>query len=253
MNGFTDDHPLVINWMISAKCNLDCGFCYGRFTKKSIIKKQKEIILDKIIESKIPKLIFTGGEPLLDEDILYLINKAKKNNIFISLHTNGVLLNTELLNKIKYDIGRVSLPLDGSNNLVNRLMRGKEDYYTNILNLIDLIKKNAIDFSLKTVASRINIFDIPNLKNKIEELNPFVWLITEFIPLRRGSINVDKYKIQKKTDIELLKMKLKNTNINLSIITKEELSEYPHFFIDSLGCVYTNGEVTDTYVGKHIK
>lgn len=101
--------PKVINWMFSGKCNLNCKFCYGKFNTDTLSLKQKYFIVDKIAKSDISKLTITGGEPLLGKGVYEIIKDAKAKGIFVSLHTNGILLNREGIDKLTGNVGRVSL------------------------------------------------------------------------------------------------------------------------------------------------
>lgn len=211
-------------------------------------KKDKLYILDQIISSNVPKLILTGGEPLLDENILEIIKIARSNNIFTSIHTNGLLLNDNILEIIRTDIGRISLPLDGSSNAMNFVMRSERNYFNQIDDIIKSLKHKGISFSIKTVATRKNIDDIEKMVNIISDFNPIVWLITEFKSLKRGKIHEDEFLLHP-GEFEKLRLNIRNNSLNISFFSNYDSTKYPHFFIDSRGYVFTNSIKNDYYVG----
>ena len=88
------------NW----NCNQKCLHCYAAgqtySDKEELSTEQWKKIIDKCKEAYIPQLTFTGGEPTLRKDLIELIEYSKW---FVTrLNTNGVLLTTELCQKL-YD------------------------------------------------------------------------------------------------------------------------------------------------------
>ncbi|MCK4259609.1 MAG: radical SAM protein [Halanaerobiales bacterium] len=97
--------------LLTDKCNMKCPHCYIAANEKDQ-KNEKELSLEKYIEV-IEKLRergleyvkLTGGEPLIKKDIAKsIIDYCNKNNINISLETNGTLMDDkdiEFLSSIK--------------------------------------------------------------------------------------------------------------------------------------------------------
>jgi MoaA/NifB/PqqE/SkfB family radical SAM enzyme len=249
MDYFTNDKPLVINGMISGNCNMSCKFCFGQFHSSQLTKKDKLFILDQIAKHKIPKLVLTGGEPLLDKDVIEILEKAYSNGIFTSLHTNGLLLTESFIQKIKKFVGRISLPLDGSSNYMNYLMRGEDNYFSKIEKLVDILKREQISFSIKTVASKKNLKDFGKMAEVMLNFQPKVWLITEFRPLRRGEKYQNKYQLDP-NEFDSLKSELSGYPMNIGFFSNSSLSKHPHFFLNSIGEVYTNGLKSDYHIGN---
>src|SRR6056297_4049464 len=67
--------PIVV-WNITSKCNLKCVHCYndsGLNTDCNEVstEKAKEILTD-LAEFGVPSVLFSGGEPLMREDLFEL-------------------------------------------------------------------------------------------------------------------------------------------------------------------------------------
>lgn len=86
-------------------CNLKCTYCYDKknfsygFIDNNTINNVNEFVL----EHKVKKIILTGGEPLLHNNINDIVDIIRyKKNIKIHLLTNGTLIhkNLELLRKV---------------------------------------------------------------------------------------------------------------------------------------------------------
>lgn len=120
---FFHNRPIFITFFITSKCNVKCEHC---FYWQKINKNGNELTLEEIekISSSIPsfpKLLLSGGEPFLREDvdeicrIFYLNNKVKQ----ITIPTNGILsdiilkkINT-ILKSCKNSYVQIQLSIDG--------------------------------------------------------------------------------------------------------------------------------------------
>jgi len=89
-------------------CNLDCSYCDTKYAK--VIKKEIKIseIISKLEKFKFHHITLTGGEPLLQENIYFLIEKLGEKNYKVLVETNGSLsiekLSTYPFVKIVMDI-----------------------------------------------------------------------------------------------------------------------------------------------------
>lgn len=97
---------ITINWHLTEKCNFKCFFCFAKYN----VKEQElhnninniDILLNKIYTyfSKTYKVInlnLVGGEPLLSNNINYIIKKAYEIGFNVSIISNGSLINKEFL------------------------------------------------------------------------------------------------------------------------------------------------------------
>lgn len=90
-----------------AGCNLKCSFCDTKH--ENYVEKNITEIVDTIasISQKLPispMLIFTGGEPFLQDNIeLKVLLKALKRRFFIAFETNGTIMpDKDLLKEIDW-------------------------------------------------------------------------------------------------------------------------------------------------------
>ena len=80
-------------------CNLRCSYCdtkyaYDTFKEIKIIK-----IIDEIRKYNCKKVCITGGEPLLQKDMIKLVDELIKNNYNVSIETNGSIEIKPISNK----------------------------------------------------------------------------------------------------------------------------------------------------------
>lgn len=161
---------LTIN--VTKNCNLNCSYCY---VKKENINLDKKVALDSIDFfinkfNEIEQILFFGGEPLLNFDVIkeivkyfyYLFENNKINYIpDFYIITNGTIINKKILNFIKnYEIG-LTVSLDYPESAHNKSRISNNYSYKMIIDNLKKIKKyvknlgieltyylNHIDFNL---------------------------------------------------------------------------------------------------------
>lgn len=95
---------LIISWNTTNQCNLYCDHCY----RDAGIKNQDELstaegkkLLDEIAQAGFKIMIFSGGEPLMREDICELVSYASSLGLRPVLGTNGTLLDLKTVERLK--------------------------------------------------------------------------------------------------------------------------------------------------------
>jgi len=84
--------PMITNFYVTKKCNLRCRYCHPPGDEPEMEPSAAISLLEKIRPHN-PVLNFTGGEPLLYNDLPLLLRKAKSLKFYpIILSTNGLLI-----------------------------------------------------------------------------------------------------------------------------------------------------------------
>jgi GTP 3',8-cyclase len=157
---------------LTNKCNLDCFYCHKEgngVTNDEMITSEVMHLLKVARESNINSVKFTGGEPLLRDDIIHIIKKSKELDFKdIGITTNGTLLNhyaTEL-----YDAGlrRVNIGCDSMTatlpknveTLKNKIFAAKNAGLNVKLNMVALkgVNHNEISDMIKfSLENKLNL------------------------------------------------------------------------------------------------
>ena len=117
---FSGMYRPVVFWNLTDHCNLSCAHCYNRSgpgckTGGELSTEEALRLIDDLAEMQIPLILFTGGEPLMREDIWVLARHAEKKGIKMALSTNGTLISTEVARRIKeVGIEYAGISLDGA-------------------------------------------------------------------------------------------------------------------------------------------
>ena len=131
-----DKRPVVV-WNITKRCNLLCSHCYSdslnRNYNNELTTDEALQVIDDLSDFRVPVIIFSGGEPLLREDIFSLAGYAGEKGIRCVLSTNGVLIDKNTAKRVK-DAGfsYAGISIDGIGEINDRL-RGIKDSYNNAL------------------------------------------------------------------------------------------------------------------------
>ena len=92
---------------VTKQCNAHCDHCGSSCdikTNKGIDAKWFKKALDDIAEEYNPGTVFlyiTGGEPLMRKDLFEITGYAKEKGYDWGLVTNGMLINDEIIKKLK--------------------------------------------------------------------------------------------------------------------------------------------------------
>src|SRR3989338_1772254 len=110
--------PAVVVWNATARCNLSCRHCYfnasGLRDTERLSKKESENLVKDLAGMGVPAVIFSEGEPLLEEDILEIASFAHERGMRTALSTNGTLITKKVAREIKNsDLSYVGVSLDG--------------------------------------------------------------------------------------------------------------------------------------------
>ena len=102
---------------LTERCNLNCFYCHREGEWHQHITEMKDYEIKKILEIArkfdIRKVKFTGGEPLVREDIVEIIRLAKPlMDRDVSMTTNGTLLSSYAHDLKKAGLDRINISLD---------------------------------------------------------------------------------------------------------------------------------------------
>jgi 7-carboxy-7-deazaguanine synthase len=117
-------------------CNLSCDFCDSRFSWDASLEKPKPFSLDDVVKKiksfSVKNLIFTGGEPMLQQSNIRSICERVKPE-FVELETNGTISSTidDIVNQFnispKFDFNRPIVLPHSSNAFWKFVIRNEDD------------------------------------------------------------------------------------------------------------------------------
>lgn len=139
---------IQVYWDITYKCPQKCDHCYAkpeRLVGNELSTKEATNTIDMLKKHEVSLITFSGGEPLVRNDIFDLIEYATSKDINVSLITSGSF--PDKINDIKLSgVKRIQVSLDSSNPRLNDEIRGLKGAYDKSVETI----KNSIENGIRT-------------------------------------------------------------------------------------------------------
>lgn len=111
---FNRNKPFHIHFCPTNRCNLRCHYCQIWKEKTEELDTEKwKMIVDKIDALGVASVAFTGGEPMLRDDIFEIIDYIKSKGLYVKLTSNGALPIERYEKLLKTKIDNISISLDG--------------------------------------------------------------------------------------------------------------------------------------------
>lgn len=114
--------PPVVVWNITNACNLRCIHCYSDSKSNpcegELTTDEAKALIDELCELRIPRLLISGGEPLMRTDLFELLAHAARGKLNTALSTNGTLIDSAVAEKLKEcGVRYIGVSLDGVGSL----------------------------------------------------------------------------------------------------------------------------------------
>ena len=149
------DYPNHISCIIFTQgCNLKCPFCQNStlipFENNNLIDENKILEYLELRKNILNGVTISGGEPTMQQDLKEFIQKVKKIGLDVKLDTNGTNYNLlkELIEEKLVDY--VAMDIKNSLKKYDETSGVEKINTENILNSINLLKQNKIDYEFRT-------------------------------------------------------------------------------------------------------
>lgn len=149
-----------VHWSITGACNLKCRHCFmsaphakhGAPSHEEIIR-----IADQLAECGVFTAGLTGGEPLIREDFLEIIDALKEREIGIStIFTNGWLVDEKLLDELDRRNVHPAFQLSFDGIGYHDFLRGVEGAEERTIHALELLKERQYAVSVSMSMHRKN-------------------------------------------------------------------------------------------------
>jgi len=201
--------PITAVWNVTNRCNLKCIHCYassGGSSSDELDTDEGIGLIDELKYIGVKILIFSGGEPLLRNDIYELIKYANKKGFKTVLSTNGTLIDDNAIADLKTSgIDYIGVSIDGSKD-VNDWFRGVSGAFDKAVNSLKILNEHNIKCGIRFTATRYTIKDLRYVISLLEDLQIPRLCVYHLIPSGRAfnKIDLDLGKYEKRNMIEFL-------------------------------------------------
>ncbi len=141
-------YPYLFVMEVTNICNLKCPFCLtgkgvsGNRDVRHMTFEEAKNILDAVGDYLYFLQVYTWGEPLLNKDLIRIIEYAKRKNIYVMMSTNATAM-TASYNKrlIDSEIDYIMVAIDGGSNETYQQYRRGGDYDKVLQNVKDMLSQ----------------------------------------------------------------------------------------------------------------
>ncbi|WP_432735631.1 12,18-didecarboxysiroheme deacetylase [Maridesulfovibrio sp. FT414] len=171
---FSKDKKPVVVWNMTRRCNLKCVHCYAKAVdpegKDEISTAQAKGIIDDLAAFGAPVMLFSGGEPLVRQDLVELAKYATSKGMRAVISTNGTLITKEKARELK-DVGLsyVGISLDGTEETHDKF-RGIPGSYKKALQGVENCKAEGLKVGLRFTINKRNWTEVPSIFQVLRDM-----------------------------------------------------------------------------------
>ena len=171
---FRERKTMIVSWMTTNQVQPQVrALLSGRrrtATAASLQRSRRKAMIEQIARAGFKIMIFSGGEPLMRDDIFELVAHAAAQGLRPVFGSNGTLITDEVARKLK-EAGACSMgiSIDSLDAAKHDAFRGVAGAHADTLAGIEACKRAGLDFQIHTTVvdwNRNEICDITRLRAK---------------------------------------------------------------------------------------
>jgi AdoMet-dependent heme synthase len=184
--------PFIVIWELTRACQLACLHCRAeaqlRRDPRELSFEEGKNLIDQIYEMNNPMLVFTGGDPLMRQDVFDIAKYAVEKGVRVSMTPSATPnVTKEAIEKAKeVGLSRWAFSIDGPTAEVHDHFRGTAGSFDLTMERINYLHELEIPIQINTVISRYNIEYLDEMAKMVEELGCVLWSVFFLVPTGRG-------------------------------------------------------------------
>lgn len=195
--------PTYVDLEFTARCNLQCGFCFGPpilgGREKDLLPEFWERVIGEVARRGARGIVVSGGEPTLYAPLRTLLEFAKSLDLQTVLSTHGRFADRVL--SVAMHCDWIALPVDGRDVETVRRMRGDDwgiDAATSLAARLRAATAGRVQIKLGSVATASNGESLVRLAERLTEIHdlPFqTWKLYQYTPRRKFAHRADEFNV----------------------------------------------------------
>ncbi len=172
-----------MHWFLRERCNLErCAYCFGPLPEDNVSPEKDVQLARVLVDSGVREVILGGGEPTLARNLEEVMGILKEGDVYISLHTNGLLLTDERLDRWKGLVDDIALPIDAVDRNIQRQLRGEGfmGVFDNLMKWADKINTRGTEVGWHTVFTAANASEISAIYSLVNRQQFKYWRVYEY-------------------------------------------------------------------------
>lgn len=160
--------PRSLDLEITSRCNAECRYCYylnnPDVDYTDLSTTSWLAFFAELARCQVMNVTLQGGEPLIREDFLTLVDGVVANHMRFSLLTNGSLMTRPIAEHLKATgrCDKIQVSLDGSTAEIHEKLRGKGTFQP-ALSAIKLLQSLEIPVTVRVTIHPGNVDDLAHI------------------------------------------------------------------------------------------
>ncbi|MFA6860624.1 MAG: radical SAM/SPASM domain-containing protein [Clostridia bacterium] len=171
---------------ITDKCNFRCLHCFANKNDYELKVESWIKIFNNITKSGIQGITITGGEPLLYKELFTLLKQIKLRKTFLTLDTNGSLINEHNIKLIKKYFKKVRMSYYGLNRSWHANTKSKASNTETFLKTIKLLTDAKIFTQIKIPLFKNNVKNLYKIFDQLKDFNINEIVLIPILPIGRA-------------------------------------------------------------------
>jgi MoaA/NifB/PqqE/SkfB family radical SAM enzyme len=174
MRSFASNKPQHVQWLLTRKCNYRCRGCnvWQEQDTRELSTEEVKRGLDVLRKMGVVEVVFSGGNPLLRDDIGEILEYASR--FFITtVYDNGSMAANKI-NALRF-ADFVAISIDSLDPQKNDYLKGVEGAWCSAMEAVEKLKENGISVSISPTISQCNLYEILDFTKQIIERGIPVW------------------------------------------------------------------------------
>ena len=210
-----------ISWNTTKRCNLYCKHCYresgpDELVSNELSTEEGKKLLREMYKAGFRIIVFSGGEPLLRDDIFELVKYAKSLNMITLMGSNGTLITKSYAEKLKNSgLNSIAISIDSLDEKKHNEFRGADTAFKRALEGAKNCIDSGIKVQLNCTVTKDNLKEIDSIMNFASDFGAVSSHMLFLVEVGRGknigytSLNKEEYKnaintiIDKNLDLDI--------------------------------------------------
>ncbi len=172
---FSADKKPVVVWNMTKRCNLKCVHCYAKAVDPDgvddISTAQAKVMIDDLAAYGAPVMLFSGGEPLVRQDLVELASYATSKGMRAVISTNGTLITKEKARELKsVGLSYVGISLDGGEEIHDKF-RAVPGSFKKAIQGVENCMAEGLKVGLRFTINKRNQGEVPTLFQVVRDLD----------------------------------------------------------------------------------
>jgi radical SAM protein with 4Fe4S-binding SPASM domain len=212
--------PVLSEVALTWRCNIKCRFCYASCTCTSEEEDEfgmEELTTDEVKrvlniirhDAEVPSVSFTGGEPVLRDDLAELIAYASGSlKMRANLITNGTLISDKTAGDLKAaGLASAQVSIESPDPDVHDSIVGVKNAFNASLDGLRALKDAGVSVHPHATLCRLNMHTLPEMARFAKSLAMDRFSLNMIIPAGRG---IEQDLAVKYTEIKEIVLKIKS-------------------------------------------